>query len=182
MIKTNKNITHFTNLLRALLEARNFALIIEIVLSIITIFILAGIAVSEYQNNVNKVRKADFFASLGAVKTDAIVEHAITGKWPKKVSQDKRISVQRYASGDAHQLDSVLEAQGSFALFYNIAGVERAYTEAYRLVHVNELQPTLYWACGYTQVREDESIQIPNITDMPVELLTYNCHYKRNTL
>lgn len=182
MLRANKNVTYFTNLLRALLEARNFALIIEIVLSIITILILAGIATGEYQNNVNKVRKANFFASLGAVKSDAIVEHAITGKWPKTASQDKRISFQQNTSGDANQLDRVLEAQGSFALFYNLDGKERAYTEAYRLVQVNELQPTLYWACGYTQAREDESIQIPNITDMPIELLTHNCHYKRNTL
>ncbi len=182
MIKTNKNITHFTKLLRALLEARNFALIIEIVLSIITILILASIAIGEYRSNVNKVRKADFFASLGAVKTDAIVEHAISGKWPKTANQDKRVSVRRYASGDANQLDRVLEANGNFALFYNIPGEQRAYTETYRLVQVNDLQPTLYWACGFTQVRKDESIQIPNITDMPVELLTHTCHYKRNTL
>lgn len=173
MIIIDKHIAHLIVLLKSLVEARRYALLVELTVAIITIFILSGLAITHYQSNISKVRKTDLFAELNTAKYHSVIEHAVSGRWPTKKQNDAIDVTTDSTTKSDSKTSRILEVQGNFAIYYEEQ--KQLITETYRLVKVDPLQPTLYWKCGYSKPRADEVIGIPNITDIPNELLTHNC-------
>ncbi len=151
---------------------------IERLFVLLIVFILMAISITYYEDFSIKASKVSFYSHLVPLTGNAVVDYAVTGIWPSKNSTPE-------SDNNKHtkiQLDHISSNQGNFVIHY-IAGIENNnYAEAYRLVHFDQLEPTLYWVCGYSQARVDEVIMGSNMTNVPNELLNYNCRSKRNSL
>ena len=161
--------------MKALVAARSDARSIEKIFVIAILLSLIGIALSTYIDHIYKVRKTEFFSQLTPMRNKAVVEYSLTGKWSSdRYLNNKSEKHYRNVPSDI-KLHQILSEQGDFTMFYEILDTNNAYTEMHRLVHVDQLEPTLYWVCGYAEPRKDEITTKKNNTNVPKKLLNYHC-------
>lgn len=178
MIKINNNLSNKTALIQAVISAKRYSSRIERLLAILVVIILTFTLISYYEMYSMKFRKVSFYTFFVPVRDNAVVDYAVTGVWPSENTpinenyrQYKRIRY-KHTSSEA----------GNFVMHYETGIENNTFSEAYRLVNTGQLEPTIYWVCGYSQARHDEVITESNITNVPDEQLFYNCRRKRNSL
>ena len=184
MMTLDNKLTQRVTLMRGLLAANNLRFSIEKVLSITIVLVLIGIALPNYQYYMYKATKTEFYGRLSTIKHDAVIEYSLTGKWPSlsdSVESDPSY-YSKQSNGNNLRIISATSDRGNFELTYEMPDQEKIYIEAYRLVQVDIREPTLYWVCGYSEVRNDEIVTATNTTTAPVEMLDHYCHQKRNSM
>lgn len=170
----SKQLSLQNNIVRSIGSIRQLLFNVEVLICILLIAIIAGIAAAQYQKLLFKSRQAQLFTILPYYKNQFVLEHAITGRWPKN-SESKTKVLEEGMEYSALSITNSYFSQGNFAISFADSERNEEFTLAYRLVHNNELQPSLHWACGNASSRPDEAIRIPNITDLPNEMLFHTC-------
>lgn len=170
----SKQLALQNNIVRCIASLRHLIFNVEVLICVLIITTVAGIAASQYTQFLHKSRQAELFSILPIYKGEFVIEHAFTGRWSKNTDNKRKI-LKDATTYSPIKITNSYFSQGNFAISYESSEYPENYTLAYRLVHKDQLQPTLYWVCGRAEKRPDEAIRIPNITDLPKELLFQSC-------
>ncbi len=178
MIKIDRNLSKKIAILHAVISTKRYSTRIQRLFALLIVFILMAISISGYDNFSNMARKVSFYYYFVAVRNNDVIDYAVTGIWP---SENITPENNNYQYKEIH-LDHISSNQGSFVIHYKAGINNNDYAEAYRLVNIDQTEPTLYWVCGYSQARKDEIITESNVTNVAKEQLNPHCRSKRNSM
>jgi Tfp pilus assembly major pilin PilA len=135
------------------------------------VFILQAITIYAYNHLSTKAKKVEINSTISALRTNLVVDYAVTGRWSDKLITSEAISDELGFMNLVHQVEA---KGGNITVTYETEqGVE--YIESNRLVSKDKLQPTLYWVCGNHQPRNDEVVMADNQTNSPNKMLIHTC-------
>ena len=142
-------------------------------MSVAILFVCAATAIYFYRSTVAQARLASVYANTATLRTELIVEHALTGRWPDLTREgtglhESNTPIAHLSLNDGH-----------FSLAVRVEGVDAGSPDglsnvSFRRV-VNPEFGTVMWLCGRAQPKPDWQVPIPDITDIPTGYLPPNC-------
>jgi hypothetical protein len=152
---------------------RPWSFALEVFMSVAILFVCIMLAFGYYPSAMVRVRLTELYVETMKLRTDLVVEHALTGRWPEPTPQsaglgETKTPIEHLSAIDGHfNLAVRLEGMG--------AGPDNGLSNlSFRRV-ANPEFGTVFWLCGTASPRPDWQVPIPDITDIPAVYLPAVC-------